>query len=107
MARKSETKPAAQEKKRGRKKNADGTKKPGRFKQMIEVFKYTQGIDKSTAPLMILAMLLSIAGGVAISWLVLNSPWYGIFLGLAVGLLVAMLILALWAYRRDEGRRFC
>ena len=104
MARKSETKPAAQEKKRGTKKNADGTKQPGRFKQMIEVFKYTQEIDKSTAPLMIAAILASIAVGIGVSWLVLNSPWYGIFLGLAVGLLIAMLILARKAERAAFSR---
>ena len=104
MARKSETKPAAQERKRGKKKNADGTKQPGRFKQMIEVFKYTQEVDKSTAPLMIVAMLASIAVGIGVSWLVFNSPWYGIFLGLAVGLLVAMLILARKAERAAFSR---
>ncbi|MFC7374536.1 DUF4191 domain-containing protein [Brachybacterium sp. GCM10030267] len=98
MARNSETKPA-----KGAK-NADGSKKPGRLKQMLEVFKYTQDVDRTTLPLMILAVVASIAAGILVSWLVFNSPWYGIFLGLAVGVLVAMLILARKAERAAFSR---
>lgn len=42
-------------------------KKPGRIRQMVDVFKYTQGIDRSTAPLMIGAILAAIALGVLLS----------------------------------------
>lgn len=99
MARKSETKPA-----KGSKKNADGTKKPGRFKQIIEVFKYTQEIDRSTLPLMLVAVIGSIIVGMGLTLLVFHSPWYGIFMGLAVGVLIAMLILARKAERAAFGR---
>ncbi|MGO3208667.1 DUF4191 domain-containing protein [Brachybacterium sp. AOP42-C2-15] len=99
MARKSETKPE-----KGTKKNADGSKKQGRIKQIIEVYKYTQEIDRTTLPWMIGAILGAIALGVLVSWLVLNSPWYGIFMGLAIGVLVAMMILARKAERAAFGR---
>ncbi|QCR54001.1 DUF4191 domain-containing protein [Brachybacterium sp. SGAir0954] len=77
-------------------------KEPGRLKQMLEVFKYTQSVDKATAPLMIGAIVLSIVVFVLLSWLVFDSPWYGVFLGLAVGVLLAMIILA----RRAERAAF-
>ena len=67
MARKSETKPE-----KG-KKNADGTKKPGRIKQIIEVFKYTQEIDRSTLPLMLVALAVSTAVGVLLTTLIFSS----------------------------------
>lgn len=89
--------------KRGRG-TADGTKKPGRIKQMVEVYKYTQDVDRSTAPMMIGALLLAIALGVLISWLVFNSPWYGIFIGVGFGVLAAMLILARKAERAAFAR---
>ena len=98
MARKSESKPAKGDKK------SDGPKKPGRLKQMLEVFKYTQEVDRTTLPWMIGAVVIAIILGVLLSWLVLNSPWYGIFLGIAVGLLAAMLILARKAERAAFSR---
>lgn len=99
MARKSETKPA-----KGSKKNADGTKKPGRIKQIIEVYKYTQEVDRTTLPWMIGAIIASIAVGVLLTLLIFDSPWYGIFMGLAIGILVAMMILARKAERAAFGR---
>ena len=66
MARKSETKPE-----KG-KKNADGTKKPGRIKQIIEVFKYTQEVDRSTLPLMLAALAGSIVVGVLLTLLIFD-----------------------------------
>ncbi|ATG51932.1 hypothetical protein CFK38_10695 [Brachybacterium vulturis] len=103
MARTSETKPEKGSKKK-QKLNPDGTKKQGRIKQIIEVFKYTQEVDRTTLPWMIAAILGAIALGVLVSWLVLNSPWYGIFMGLAIGLLIAMMILARKAERAAFGR---
>lgn len=103
MARKSESKPTKGTAKDGTKKK-DGAKKPGRFKQMIDVFKYTQEVDRTTLPWMIGAMVAAIIVGILVSWLVLNSPWYGIFMGLAVGILIAMLILARKAERAAFGR---
>ncbi|WP_422114556.1 DUF4191 domain-containing protein [Brachybacterium sp. UNK5269] len=102
MARKSETTPEKGEKKT--KRNADGTKKPGRLKQMVEVFKYTQEIDRSTLPLMLVALVVSMLVGVVLTMLIFDSPWYGIFMGLAVGILVAMMILARKAERAAFSR---
>src|SRR5699024_300553 len=84
--------------------NPDGTPKKGRIKQIVEVYKYTQEVDRSTLPWMIGAIAGAIVLGVLVSALVLNSPWYGIFMGLAIGILVAMMILARKAERAAFGR---
>lgn len=104
MARTSETTSAKDDTKKRGKRNADGTKKPGRIKQMVEVFKYTQEVDRSTLPLMIVAILGAIAVGVLLTVLIFDSPWYGIFMGLAVGVLIAMMILARKAERAAFDR---
>lgn len=104
MARTSETTSAKDDTKKRGKRNADGTKKPGRLKQMLEVFKYTQEVDRSTLPLMILAVVGAIAIGVLLTVLIFDSPWYGIFMGLAVGVLIAMIILARKAERAAFDR---
>lgn len=104
MARTSETTSAKDDTKKRGKRNADGTKKPGRLKQMFEVFKYTQEVDRSTLPLMILAVVGAIAVGVLLTVLIFDSPWYGIFMGLAVGVLIAMIILARKAERAAFDR---
>ena len=104
MARTSETTSAKDDTKKRGKRNADGTKKPGRLKQMFEVFKYTQEVDRSTLPLMILAIVGAIAVGVLLTVLIFDSPWYGIFMGLAVGVLIAMIILARKAERAAFDR---
>lgn len=104
MARTSETTSTKDDTKKRGKRNADGTKKPGRLKQMFEVFKYTQEVDRSTLPLMILAIVGAIAVGVLLTVLIFDSPWYGIFMGLAVGVLIAMIILARKAERAAFDR---
>ncbi|MCT1385323.1 DUF4191 domain-containing protein [Brachybacterium sp. p3-SID1565] len=105
MARKSETTSTRAKDAPARdKRNPDGTKKPGRIKQMVEVYKYTQEIDRTTAPLMLGALAIAILLGVLISWLVFNSPWYGIFIGVGFGVLAAMLILARKAERAAFAR---
>lgn len=104
MARTSETTSAKDDTKKRGKRNADGPKKPGRLKQMFEVFKYTQEVDRSTLPLMILAIVGAIAVGVLLTVLIFDSPWYGIFMGLAVGVLIAMIILARKAERAAFDR---
>src|SRR5699024_7394730 len=103
MARTPETKPEKGSKKK-QKLNPDGTPKKGRIKQIIEVYKYTQEVDRTTLPWMIGAIAAAIVLGVLVSALVLNSPWYGIFMGLAIGILVAMMILARKAERAAFGR---
>jgi F0F1-type ATP synthase assembly protein I len=104
MARQNETSPTKDTKRRWRRKKSDGTKQPGRLQQMVEVFKYTAKTDRSTAPLMLLGLLGSVAIGVLLTVLIFDSPWYGVFLGLAVGVLVAMLILARKAERAAFAR---
>ena len=104
MARTSETTSAKDDTKKRGKRNADGTKKPGRLKQMLEVFRYTQEVDRSTLPRMILAVVGAIAVGVLLTVLIFDSPWYGIFMGLAVGVLIAMIILARKAERAAFDR---
>ncbi|MGY5764597.1 DUF4191 domain-containing protein [Brachybacterium sp. DNPG3] len=79
-------------------------KKTGRIRQMIDVFKYTQEIDRTTAPWMLGAVAASIVVCILLSWLVFNSPWYGIFMGVLVGILAAMLILARKAERAAFSR---
>ena len=103
MARTPETKPEKGSKKK-QKLNPDGTPKKGRIKQIIEVYKYTQEVDRSTLPWMIGAIAGAIVLGVLVSALVLDSPWYGIFMGLAIGILIAMMILARKAERAAFGR---
>ncbi|MBB5831385.1 DUF4191 domain-containing protein [Brachybacterium aquaticum] len=106
MARQSETTSAKDDttKKRRGRRNADGSKKPGRIKQMFEVYKYTQEVDKSTLPLMLVALIGATIVGMLLTLLIFNSPWYGIFMGLAIGLLIAMMILARKAERAAFSR---
>lgn len=79
-------------------------KKPGRIKQMVQVFRHTQEIDSSTLPLMILGLLAPIAVAVLLTWFIFHSIWYGVFIGLMIGILVAMFILARKAERAAYGR---
>lgn len=106
MARTSETTPDKGSKKKQKKQklNPDGTPKQGRIKQIIEVYKYTQEVDRSTLPLMLAALAGSVVVGVLLTLLIFNSPWYGIFMGLAIGVLIAMMILARKAERAAFGR---
>lgn len=75
------------------KKEKDPNKK-GRIRQMVEVYKFTHKADRTTTPYMILGAVISLAVAITLSLLILGSIWYGIFMGLAVALLVAMFILA-------------
>ena len=95
MARKDKDATASGEKKQ---------KKPGRIKQMVQVYKFTQEVDSSTLPMMLGSIALSIVVMVLLSWWLISNPWYGIFLGIAIGLLVAMLILARKAERAAFSR---
>lgn len=82
----------------------EAPKKKGRIRQMLEVYRFTQKTDSSTLPLMLGGIAISIVVAVALSWWIIDSPWYGLFMGLAVGLLVAMLILARKAERAAFSR---
>lgn len=79
-------------------------KKPGRLKQMAQVFRETQKMDSSTLPLMLAGLLVPVVVAVALTWWLLKSPWYGVFVGLMIGLLVAMFILARKAEAAAYGR---
>src|SRR5699024_2393029 len=103
MARTPETKTEKRSQKK-QKLNPDGTAKQGRIKQIVDGYEYTQEVDRSTLPWMIGAIAGAIALGVLVSALVLDSPWYGIFMGLAIGILIAMMILARKAERAAFGR---
>src|SRR5699024_12882453 len=63
-----------------------------------------QRVDRSALPLLLAALAGSIVVGVLLTLLVSDSPWYGIFMGLAIGVLIAMLILARKAERAAFGR---
>lgn len=69
-------------------------KRPGRIRQIAQVFTETRKADRSTVPMMLLGLLVPIIIAVPLMWLLLHSPWYGLFIGVLVGVLVAMFILA-------------
>ena len=87
------------------------SKEPGRFAQIIDVFKRTVAIDKAAlwwiiagfaAPVVISVVIAAITGGSVFSWIL----W--ILLGITTGVLLAMIILGRRAekaaYRSLEGR---
>lgn len=84
-------------------------KQPGRLKQIAQVFQETRKADASTIPYMLLGLLAPIAVAVPLTWLAFDSPWYGLFIGLMIGILVAMFILARKAesaaYSRIAGQK--
>lgn len=79
-------------------------KKKGRLRQMVEVFRFTQKTDPSTLPMMLVALLVPIVLAVALAWLILDAKFYGLFLGLAIGILAAMFVLARRAERAAYAR---
>lgn len=83
---------------------AKPAKKPGRLKQMFQVFQQTQEIDRSTLPFMLLGFVVPIVLGVVATLLILDSPWYGLFIGVLVGILAALFILARKAEAAAYGR---
>lgn len=82
---------------------AAAPRKKGRLRQMIEVYRYTQETDRSTLPFMLLALAAPVVIAVVIMWL-LGHPLYGLFLGLAFGILAAMFVLARKAESSAYGR---
>lgn len=86
------------------KSSAQAPKKKGRFAQIREVFTFTRSVDKTLVPAMVGAFALSIAVFVLLTWWLLNSVWYGVFLGVAFGLLAAMFIMARKADRAAYTR---
>ncbi len=83
-------------------------KKPGRLKQMYQVFQQTQQIDRSTLPIMLAGLLVPLVIAILLALLVFNGSTYAVFvtilLGLMVGLLAAMYILARKAESAAYGR---
>lgn len=96
MARKTTAAPAQQ---------SDPKKKsPGRLAQMREAFTMTRQVDRTLVPWMIGAVLISVAVFMLLTWLLLDSVWYGLFVGLAFGILAAMVVLARKAERAAFSR---
>lgn len=83
---------------------AAAPKKKGRIRQMAEVYRFTQKTDPSTLPMMLVGFVVPIVLAVGLTWLILHSPWYGLFIGIAIGVLVAMFILARKAERAAYAR---
>lgn len=81
-----------------------GEKKKGRLKQMAEVYRFTQQTDPTTLPTMLGGVAIALVVCVLLSWWIIDNPWYGVFLGLSIGLLVAMLVLARKAERAAFSR---
>ncbi len=78
-------------------------KKQGRVKQMVEIFKMTRRHDPNVPWLMLLVFLGAIIVALALGIFVFNGNWItGLILGIALGLLGAMLVLS----RRAESAAF-
>jgi len=76
-------------------------KKPGRIKQMVEIFQMTRRYDPSVVWLMLLAFLVVVAVALGIGFAV-NSWINGLILGIPLGLLAALLLMS----RRAERAAF-
>lgn len=78
-------------------------KKPGRFKQMVEIFRMTRRHDPSVVWLMLLIFLGAIAVCLAIGQFLFGGNWItGLIVGVPLGLLGAMIMLS----RRAERAAF-
>lgn len=80
-------------------------KKPGRMKQMVDVFTMTRKYDPNVVWLMLLVFLAAVVVGLVAGFL-LNNNWInwvtGLILGILVGVLLAMIVLS----RRAEKAAF-
>jgi hypothetical protein len=76
-------------------------KKPGRVKQMVEIFQMTRRYDPNVVWLMLLAFLVVVAVSLGVGFAVSNWPT-GLILGIPLGLLAALLIMS----RRAERAAF-
>lgn len=79
-------------------------KKPGRIKQMYQVYQQTQEIDGKTLPFMLLGLVVPVIIAVPLTWWLMDTPWYGVFIGLMLGVLAALFILARKAEAAAYGR---
>ena len=79
-------------------------KTPGRIAQMREVFRVTRQVDRTLVPWMLGVLLASVLLFMLLTWLLLDSLWYGVFVGLAFGILAALLVLARKAERAAFSR---
>lgn len=80
----------------------------GRIAQIREVYRLTKGVDPNTPWILLLCFLVPVVVAVAIAFL-LGYPFYGLFVGLPLGLLVAMFVFArkaeTAAYSQIEGQQ--
>ncbi|MGP9693080.1 DUF4191 domain-containing protein [Brachybacterium sp. AOP25-B2-12] len=79
-------------------------KKPGRIKQMYQVYQQTQEIDRRTLPYMLLGLIVPVIVAVPLTWWLMGTPWYGVFIGIMLGVLAALFILARKAEAAAYGR---
>ncbi len=80
-------------------------KKPGRLKQMVDIFKMTRRSDPMVVWLMLLVFLGVIAVSLAVGFFAFNGNWItGLILGIPLGLLGAMLVLSRRAERAAFGQ---
>jgi len=98
---------AAKKAEKARKKASNAPADMGRVRQIVRAYQLTHEYDKALPFLMIGALLLPIAIGLAVS-LLWPHPIYLAFLGLSTGLLLAMIVLVRRAkaatYKRYTGQ---
>ena len=88
-------------------------KEPGRIKQMLEVFRVTRKADRSLVPWMLLALVVPVLAAVLLALLTANGNVltlvFDIVLGVAIGVLLALIVLGRRAeraaYARIEGQQ--
>lgn len=87
-------------------------KAPGRFRQLLRVYRITAKSDPSSAWMALLGFLIAVGTGLLLGFLLNGGSFWGIFLwgltGVTSGLLVAMIIMSKRAernaYMRIEGQ---
>lgn len=83
---------AAKRDEKARRKASNDPADMGRIRQIVRAYQVTHEYDKALPYLLLAAFLVPVAIGVVLSFFVLNV-FYLVFLGLMVGLLLAMLLL--------------
>ncbi|MCS6710717.1 DUF4191 domain-containing protein [Brachybacterium sp. EF45031] len=71
---------------------------------MIEVYKFTQATEPSTLPWMVGAFLIPVIVLTLLTLLIFDSLWYGLLVGIMIGLLAALTALARRAERAAYSR---
>jgi hypothetical protein len=93
---------AAKAAERKRKRNSDDPKDMGRIRQIVVAYRRTHEYDKALPFILIGCILLPVAVGVAVSFVWQQHLGYLIFLGVIVGVMLAMMMLV----RRSKAATF-